>query len=146
MLHRNISIYTLYYRFLLKTTVFWTYPTCNICIAKLHFLVDLCAIYAILYVQLEHRRAMMKEMLIDEIVNELPSTTLNRSMKKQLFDDLTRNLASWKDPVQAVIPVIDFAEYNEACVYFTGSKLKIVSIQGQRVGVESAGYCRDTEN
>tara|TARA_R110000868_G_scaffold147125_1_gene368324 strand:- start:1598 stop:1867 length:270 start_codon:yes stop_codon:yes gene_type:complete len=89
---------------------------------------------------------MMKEMLIDEIVNELPSTTLNRSMKKQLFDDLTRNLASWKDPVQAVIPVIDFAEYNEACVYFTGSKLKVVSIQGQRVGVESAGYCRDTEN
>ena len=81
----------------------------------------------------------MKEMLIDEIVNTSTDVKLNLGMKKQLFNDLTSNLASWKDPVQTVIPVIDFAEYNEACVYFTGSPLKIVSIQEQRVGVESAG-------
>ena len=87
----------------------------------------------------------MKEMLIDEIVNTSTDVTLNLGMKRQLFNDLTSNLASWKDPVRAVIPVIDFAEYNEACVYFTGSHLKVVSIQEQRVGVESDGY-RQTEN
>jgi hypothetical protein len=82
----------------------------------------------------------MKEMLIDEIVNALPDATLNCSMKKQLFDDLTCSLKNWKDPIRAVIPIVDFAEYNAACIHFTGKELKITDFQDQRVGVECTDY------
>lgn len=47
---------------------------------------------------------------------------------------------NWKAAIDAWIEIADFAECNEAAIYFTGGSLNAVEAKGTKVRVQSAGY------
>lgn len=59
------------------------------------------------------------------MTNKLSKKKLTKLKKK--FDELTCYMDNWKDPINSVIKVKDFEIMNEACTYYTGSELQVVS-------------------
>ena len=59
------------------------------------------------------------------------------------FNDLTKNMNDWKEPINTfIITHKSLEHYQEACEFFTGSKLEVVSFCKSRNGyyVQSDGY------
>jgi hypothetical protein len=46
---------------------------------------------------------------------------------KEKFDVLTDGMSNWKDPIDTVILVNELNDMRDACAWFTGSELYIVS-------------------
>ena len=60
---------------------------------------------------------------------------------KQKFDELTKPMDNWKDPIVSVINSKDFEIMNQACIYYTGSSLNIESqYQNNLILVSAEGY------
>jgi hypothetical protein len=59
------------------------------------------------------------------------------------FNRITAGNEHWKDEINAVIPVIDFAKYNAAVEFFTATTLRVIAVvNGKSVQVVSEGYRR----
>lgn len=59
------------------------------------------------------------------------------------FDELTENLENWKDPISTKVRTREIRLYEEACEFFTGSKLISGESDGSawgRTEVSAAGY------
>jgi hypothetical protein len=46
---------------------------------------------------------------------------------REKFDTLTEGMDNWKDPIDTVIPVNELNDMRDACAWFTGSELYVVS-------------------
>lgn len=46
---------------------------------------------------------------------------------KEKFDVLTDGMDNWKMPIDTVIPVNELNDMRDACAWFTGSELYVVS-------------------
>ena len=55
------------------------------------------------------------------------SDALTREELLERFDELTEDMGDWKMPFTCVVKSGKFEEYQEACIYFTGSLLQVVS-------------------
>lgn len=62
---------------------------------------------------------------------------------KRAFDELTEGMENWKDPISTKVRTREIRLYEEACEFFTGSKLISGEIDGSvwgRTEVSAAGY------
>ena len=46
---------------------------------------------------------------------------------RSAFNTLTSEMENWKDPIDTVIPIRELNDMREACEFFTGSELYVVS-------------------
>lgn len=46
---------------------------------------------------------------------------------KEKFDVLTKDMDNWKMPIDTVIPINELNDMRDACEWFTGSELYVVS-------------------
>jgi|TARA_R100001460_G_scaffold72764_2_gene113573 hypothetical protein len=83
---------------------------------------------------------MIKEYLENEVVTKSGFTYGKLS---RAFDELTENLENWKDPISTKVRTREIRLYEEACEFFTGSKLISGETDGSawgRTEVSAAGY------
>ena len=66
-----------------------------------------------------------KEMNVSEV--NAVQATINHQNLLNRFNYLTKDMDDWKMPIKAVIPIKHLNEYREACEYFTGTELYVVS-------------------
>jgi len=62
---------------------------------------------------------------------------------KRAFDELTEGMENWKDPISTKVRTREIRLYEEACEFFTGSKLISGESDGSvwgRTEVSAAGY------
>jgi len=62
---------------------------------------------------------------------------------KRAFDELTEGMENWKDPISTKVRTREIRLYEEACEFFTGSKLISGETDGSvwgRTEVSAAGY------
>jgi len=62
------------------------------------------------------------------------------SQLAEAFDKLTEDMKNWKMPIYTRIDCTEETLMKDACSYFTGSSLEIVSIEGEVFNVEAKGY------
>lgn len=46
---------------------------------------------------------------------------------REKFDVLTKDMDNWKMPIDTVIPINELNDMRDACAWFTGSELHVVS-------------------
>ena len=68
-----------------------------------------------------------------------PRPTLSQEQLEGLFQELC-NKSNWKEEITALIDASKFADYNNACIHFTGGPLDIIDSGGGRALVHSKGY------
>ena len=66
-----------------------------------------------------------KEMTQSEMIAAV--TEVEVANKKVLFNYLTKGMEDWKMPIKATVPIKDFYAYADACAWFTGTELYVVS-------------------
>ena len=68
------------------------------------------------------------------------SVKLTREDLLGYFNELTEDRGNWKMPFTAEIKSDLYEAYNEACIYFTGASLEIVSECADEYQCYCAGY------
>lgn len=89
---------------------------------------------------------MNKQVSLGEILNMedaiVKATGFTHGQLSDAFDKLTVGMENWKMPIEATIRESDFDLMNEACAWFTGSRLSALKLSnsGDLIQVSAAGY------
>ena len=89
---------------------------------------------------------MSKQVSLGEILNMedaiVKATGFTHNQLSDAFDKLTVGMENWKMPIKATIQESDFDLMNEACAWFTGSRLSRVKFSngGDLIEVSADGY------
>lgn len=68
-----------------------------------------------------------------------PNYDANQAARSAVFAKISP-AGNWKNPIDCWIAASELADCEAACVFFTGSKLRVVARKGGRCRVKAAGY------